>query len=200
MKKLIAFGVVVALVSGIWWQYSSRVNRIKDSVQGDSVRTVERFMDGVVKFSGLLWDEKKMDALKKDAEQAEASVQRGDEQRAQDIFEKYGLESPARLFKDELLGRAAATCFSFFHLESYSITHKQIGEDSATVTVEFLPSDVFGLRKILSKRGAPTGEPPKKPVVATFHLKKSWHRWHIVNVSGELEKIIEATRRLRKRK
>ncbi len=196
-KKITGLIVLVAIALAIWGLYSSNVKKIRESPQGDPVRTVEALMDAVVKASGLLWDEQKRDAMEKDMQELKASAQSGDEDVPPDIFEKYAIESPARLFKDERFGKAAAGSLCIFHIESFSIKETKTGEHSATVTVEFLPKDVFGLKKAISKLGAPTPEQPAKPVVVPFYLEKSRRRWYIVDITGELEPVIKAAHKLR---
>jgi len=196
MKKGMVVILLVAAVVGMWWGYRSSVQSAKASVRGDPVRAVEAFMGAIVKVSGLMWDEGKQAALKSELEELERSAPRGDKQLARDVFAKYGAESPAYLFKEQRLGKAAAAALAMFHLEAFSIKETRIREDAATVTVEFLPKDVFGLKKLVSELGAPQREEEKKPVVVPFHLEKSGHKWYITDIRGELEPVVKASYRL----
>ena len=56
------------------------------------------------------------------------------------------------------------------------------------------------MKKVIIALGAPTPEKKKEPVSVRFHLNRHGHRWHIVEIGGELAPAVEAARKLRKLK
>jgi len=200
MRKLITLVVILVIGLGIWWRYSSYVNSIKKSVQGDPVRTVNSFMDATVKFSNLLWNEEVKEALKKDLKKWIEQAEEEGKEEIPESFKKYGIENPSRLFENKRYGKAAAGVISFFQFDSFSVEKTEIEEDSAIIEVKFLPQDFMGIGKIMDNLDVPKRERKEKPVFVPFHLKKHWHRWYIVDIRGELEKLTEATYKLRKYK
>lgn len=198
MKKLISLVVILVIILGVWWKYSSYVKGIKEGVQGDPVRTVNSFMDAAVKFSTLLWNEEEREAIRKDLEKWQKGVEEGGKEETPESFKKYGIQDPSRLFENRQYGKAAAAILCLFQFDSFSIEKREIEEDSAKIEVKFLPQDILGIGKIMAEAGVPKGERKEKPVYIPFHLKKHRHRWYIVGVRGELEQGIEATYRLRK--
>ena len=187
--RLIAL-VVIALV--IWTAYSSRIRSIKEGVQGDPVRTVNSFMNTAKTLSGLMWDEEKREALKADLEKWKESDE------IPPTLKEYGIEDTNRLFSNEEYGKAAAGIICLHHFDSFSVENQTVEEDTATVDVSFLPTDVLGLQNLISALGAPQGQTRDKPISVPFYLRKRGHRWYIVEIRGELANPIDAARRLRR--
>lgn len=197
MKKFITLLVILAIILGVWWKYSSYVKSIKEGVQGDPVRTVNSFMNTTVKFSNLLWNEEEREAALKELEKWRKAAEEGEEEAAREALKKYGIEDPSRLFKNKKYGKASVGVICFFQFDSFTTEKRELGEDSAIIEVKFLPQDILGIGKIMAELGVPKGESKKKPIFIPFHLRKHWHRWYIVDVKGELEPAIDAAYRLR---
>jgi len=190
MKKLVGLIVIVVIAFVIWTAYSARMNRIKEGVQGDPVRTVKSFMNTAVKLSGLMWDEEKREALKADLEKWKESDE------IPPTLKEYGIEDTSRLFSDEQYGKAVTGIISMHAFDSFSVDRQTVEEDTATVYVSFLPTDFLGIRDTISALGAPPGETRKEPVSVPFYLKKRGYRWYIVEIRGELAEAARAFRRL----
>jgi len=197
VKKLITLVVILVIILGGWWKYSSYVKEIKQGVQGDPVRTVNSFMNTAVKFSNLFWNEEEREAFRRELEEWKKQSEEGEEEASLESFKEYGLKDPSHLFKNSEYGKAVATILCFFQFDSYSIEKTEIEEDSAKIEVKFLPQDFMGIGKIMAEASVPQRERKKKPVSIPFHLKKHRHRCYIVGIKGELERFTEATYRLR---
>jgi len=192
MKKVIALVVIVALAVTLWAIHFSYVRRATRSVQGDPARAVEAFMDSAAKLSGLMWDEQTRENLTK--------WTKGSEEEKKQLLEKYKMEDPRRFFQDEGFARAVVSALCIFHFDSFSLKQTEVEEGTARVTVQFLPLDVFGIRKTVRRLGAPERETKKEPVSVPFHLERHWHRWYIVDVGGELEQLAKSFHKLGKYK
>ena len=176
MKKLITLVVILVIILGGWWKYSSYVKGIKQGVQGDPVRTVNSFMNTAVKFSNLFWNEEEREAFRRELEEWKKQAEEGEEEAALESFKEYGLKDPSHLFKNREYGKAVATILCFFQFDSHSIEKREIEEDSAKIEVKFLPQDFMGIGKIMAEAGVPQREKKEKPVFIPFHLKKHRHR------------------------
>ncbi len=197
MKKGIVAAVVAAVALGMYGLYAAHVRKIQRSVQGDPVRTVNAFMGTAAKLSTLMWDEEERENVRRALKQWEESSEQKDAVEAAELLKQYGIQSPAPLFHEEKYARAAIGILCFFRFDSFALTDKNVQEDKAVVTAEFVPEDVLGLKSLVSKMGAPVPETRKKPVSVSFHLERRGHRWYIIEIGGELSQLIEAARKLR---
>ena len=77
MKKLITLVVILVIILGGWWKYSSYVKGIKQGVQGDPVRTVNSFMNTAVKLSNLFWNEEEREAFRRELEEWKKQAEEG---------------------------------------------------------------------------------------------------------------------------
>ena len=199
MKKLIVLVVVVAVaLIGVWWLYARHVKKIQNSAQGDPVRAVKAFMNTVTTLSTLLWNEDEREDVKQSLDEWKKSLAKDPEAPMPEALKKHGIQAPGPLFEDVEYGKAAMGMFLIYQFDAFSVSEKKVGGATADITVEFLPKDVLGIRKLVAAQGAPAGERRKEPVSAPFRLRRRGYRWHIVEIGGEMGKGIEAMARLRK--
>ncbi len=203
MKKIVIFLIVFLLGIGGWWKYSSYVKRIENSVQGDPAKTVDAFMDNVMKISDLMWDKDKRENLTKELKGWMESAEKG-KKKPKEIPEglkEYGFkQDPRTLFKNERLGKAALSAFAISRYKSYSIGKVNVEGNTAEVELKVLVSDVLGLGAIISKLGAPRPKMKKEPTSIPFTLKKQFHRWYITDIGGTEGKLADAMYRMSKYK
>jgi hypothetical protein len=183
MKKIVILIVLLVVALGGWWKYRAAVREAEAGDQGDPVRAFQAFMDGVMKLNRMTSGPGETQPgaqttpaeAAKPAEPVDAAEQRRQAER-----------NVLRLFEEEQVGRKTTAACGAYRFDSYNITDKKIAEDTATVTVQFQPTDIPGLKKQMMDLGAPNIAVPLKLMVSPFILKKSWHRWYIVEVSGDL--------------
>ena len=200
MKKAVAVLVVAALALLVWRQYAVLVRKVREGPQGEPVRAVSVFMDTTAKLSTLLWNADEREGVKKGLDEWKRASEKDDDADLPEVLKKYGMVNPTPLFADPRYGKAAMTILCFYQFDSFSVATSDVGEERAVVTVEFLPQDILGLGSLLAKRGAPAGEMKKEPVSIPFHLEKRGHRWHIVEMGGQVGKAVTAARKLRGRR
>lgn len=82
--------------------------------------------------------------------------------------------------------------FLLHRFESYAVGTAELSADTAKVEVEFMPSDVLGIGKTIGKLGAPPLPERREPVVVTYRLERRDDGWCITELSGRMEKAIEA--------
>ena len=196
MKKSgIVLGVLLVIAAACWWGYRAHVRKIESGVQGDPVRTVRAFMHTVLTLNTLLWDEEERERVKAAVDAWEEEGATAD---APEALTQRGISSPLPLFDDERRARAAVTVFCLYRFDTFSVTDTKVGEESASVTVQFVPQDVLGLKALVAAHGGKVAEEAeKKPVVVPFQLNRRGHRWRIVKMEGEVGKAVEAMKKLR---
>ena len=203
MKKIVIFLLIALLGIAGWWKHSSYVKTIKESVQGDPARTVDAFMDTVMKISDLMWDKDKRENLAKELKGWMESAEKG-KKKPKGIPEglkEYGFkQNPRTLFKNERLGKAALGAFAISRYKSYSLGEVRVQGNTAEVELKVLVSDVLGLGAIISKLGAPQPKMKKEPTSIPFTLKKYFHRWYITDIGGTEGKLADAIYRMSKYK
>jgi len=192
MKKLIALVVVVMVLAAVWW--ASRSRREASASMSDPLQTVNGFMQTAAKVSRLMWDE----SAKEDIGTALKDLEEGRTKEARAVLRKYDIEDPALFFEDEELGRASLTALCTFRFESFSVQQQNREGNTATVRVEFPPSDILGLTKTLEELGAPPPQMKEEPVVVVFDLERGRGGWKIARVAGELQRLTKAVYKLRK--
>lgn len=199
MAKPTNLVLILVVAVAIWGVYAAYVSRIESGPQGDPVRAVEAFMNATAKVSTLLWDEQALESLRNDLKAWQEAAKEGDAEMPESL-KNYGLEDLSGLFTDERYGKAALTALSLYHFDSFSADPSHVGENTATVTVTFIPHDFMGLRRTVSQLGAPESPRREEPVTARFQLKKKWHAWYIEDIQGQMTDVIGGFERLRRYK
>ena len=195
---IIVVGVAAVIVGLVFWRRAADRKAAIAGPQGEAVRAVETFMNTAAKLSSTIYEERKLEKLKKEAEALETAPSGEAEKKASDITEKYGLKPPYYLFADEELGKATFGALLFFQFDAFVIQSSKVETAKATVTVSVQPKDVLGIGAAIEKLGAPKQKMRKKPVGMFFHLEKRGYRWYITDVTGEIEMVLKLTKRMRR--
>ncbi|MHC4713045.1 MAG: hypothetical protein ACYTAN_07215 [Planctomycetota bacterium] len=199
MKKVIvAVIVVVLIVVALWMRDLSERKAAAESVQANPLKTVESVMGNTAKLTGLMWDEKQREELKAEAERLEEAGEEATEEETRDVFEQYGLVPQYPLFADEHYGKSFVATLLMHRFDEFEVKSSTVKEATATISVEFTPKDVLGLKALTEKLGAPTPKEEPKPVSIVFYLEKKGYRWYITDTRGELSDAVRAFSRLKR--
>jgi len=203
VKKLIGFVIIVGIISGVWFKYSSYVKKAKEGVQGKPERTVVKFLEISENWSNILWKEKerkkimKIKALMKEMKE----VNKEDKEKINKIKEElasFGLEDPSYLFKNKNYGMSALNTFALYEFGGYKVGKtEEIEKNKAGVEVEFYALDFIGLGSLAEKL---TNKKQRRGATENiyFHLEKKRYKWYIVKIEGQIGSLIDAVYNYRK--
>jgi len=205
MKKLVGFVILIGIIFGVWFKYSSYAKKAKKGVQGKPEKTVERFLKISESWSNVLWKEKErkkireIKALMKEMKE----VKKEDKEKINKIKEdlaSFGLQDPSYLFKNKNYGLSALNAFALYEFGGYKVGKtKETEKNKGEVEVEFYATDFMGLGSLTEKL---TNKKQKRGATENiyFHLEKKRYKWYIVKIGGKTGSLIDAVYRYRKYK
>jgi hypothetical protein len=196
MKKLFIWLLVLGAIGGGVYQLN-KMNREKAlaSPQGDPDRAVETFMKAMLDLNKFNRNPEKSAALRADLgalQQKEKEGEKIDEEQADAIMKKHGIEPQSHLFLRRKVGREVVEGLMSIYFDEYSVNKATVLGKRATVYVDMTPilypppaPDAPELSEMEKRKR----DNALKPVKAALILERRGYRWYITDIEGDFGKL-----------